>query len=307
MINRALIRLKVVQVLYSGRIKQESQLAKIEKELKASMDKSYELYNMLLGLIIDLTDQEERLQDEAKNKYFPLEEDLHPNTKFVNNKIAEVLRNEPELSRFRKETGCTWNDNEIFLRLMLDKIKHSELYVNYMNNEQTDLEEDFLLWKEILKTEIYNDDTFRDELETRSVYWNDDLEVMGQFAIKTLKRIEENQEMILLPKFKNEDDEKFAFDLLSYSLREIDQNDGIINQFVKEEKWAPERIGMMERLIMDVALSEIKNFDSIPVNVSLNEYIEITKSYCSAESGRFVNGILHYAVQNMKKHGEIRK
>ncbi len=300
MINRALIRVKVVQVLYSNVIKQENDLRKIEKELNDSLDKSYELYNMLLQLIVELTKLEEREQDEARNKYFPTEEELNPNTRFVDNRLAQKLREDVTLGEYIGENLCTWTDNPIFIHLLLDKIKRSATYMKYMEAEEVGLKEDCDLWRNLMKKVIFNDDIFKDELESRSVYWNDDLDTMGQFALKTIKRIEEQNEPYLLPKYKNDEDYDYAIMLLEKSFQGREDSDELIDTYVKKESWSPERIGLMERLIMDVAIAEMRSFVSIPINVTLNEFIEIAKYYGNQESGKFVNGILHSVSQQIR-------
>ena len=300
MINRALIRVKVVQVLYSNVIKQEKDLKKIEKELNNSLDKSYELYNMLLQLIVELTDLEEREQDEARNRYFPTDEELNPNTRFVDNRLAKILREDATLRDYIDENLCTWTDNPIFTHLLLDKIKRSATYMKYMDAEESSLKDDCDLWRNLLKKVIFNDEIFKDELESRSVYWNDDVDIMGQFALKTIKRIEEQKEPYAMPKYKNEEDYEYAILLLEKSFQGRGENDELIDSYVKKESWSPERIGLMERLIMDVAIAEMKTFVSIPINVTLNEFIEIAKYYGNQESGKFVNGILHSVSQHVR-------
>ena len=307
MINRELIRLKVVQVLYSSMIKGEQSKTKILNELDKSLDKSYELYNSLLRLIVELTNLEEQELDEAKHKYFPTEEDLNPNTKFVDNRLVSVLRNDTTLYNYVEEKHITWTDNIIFLKLILNKIKNSSIYADYMQSTESSLNDDIELWRSLFKSVIFVDDDFLEELENRSVYWNDDLDIVGQFVLKSIRRVEEDDAQFVLPMFKNDEDKEFAVQLLTKTLEQTDDNNLIINNFVEEEKWEPERIAMMDRLVMNVALTEVKSFPSIPVNVTMNEYIEIAKCYSTSSSGPFVNGLLHAAITSLKQNHQLIK
>ncbi len=309
MINRVLIRIKVVQLVYSYIMNRESKtMPAAKKELKQSFDKSYELYFSLFKLIIDLTDLQALRLDEAKHKFLPTEEDLNPNTRFIDNKLVEELRKCEPLQDYINEHNLTWRDDEIFLRLMLDKVLNSRLYQDYMDMAENDFALDCELWHQMLRRVILVDDDMLEFVESKSIYWGiDDLNIIGQFVMKTIRRFEDGVEQPILPMFKDEEDEEYCENLFMNAIKQFDVNKELIDSFVKQDNWDVERIAMMDRIIMCVALTEIKSFPSIPVNVSLNEYIEMAKNFSTARSGQFVNGILHSAVRHLKSEGLLMK
>lgn len=307
MINRTLIRIKVVQMVYSYVLtKDETTLKDALKQLAKSFDKSYELYNYLLLLIVELTDLQDRRLDDAKNKYLPTEEDLNPNTRFIDNRLAAMLREDKMLNDYVSENKITWKNDDVFMKLLLDKILHSEVYEKYMSDNEDSLAHDCELWKQLFKQVILPDDDFAQLLENKSVYWNDDLEIMGTFAIKTIRRFEEGEEEPILPMYKDGDDEEFGKQLFMKSVAMKDENDALIDGFVTD-KWDVERVAFMDRIVMDVCITEVKEFLSIPTSVSLNEYIEIAKCYSTPKSGVFVNGILNAVVRDLKAKKVIVK
>lgn len=309
MINRVLIRIKVVQMLYSYMLTKDSKtIDKAKEELNDSLDKSYELYNHLLGLIVDLTDLEELRLDDAKHKFLPTEEDLNPNTRFVDNELADALRGIPQLQEFLKEHKLTWRNDDVFLKLLLDKVRNSESYNEYMQMPATDFPSDCEVWRQLFKKVILPDEDLLEELEAQSVYWTDeDLDFMGQFVIKTIKRIEEGSESPILPQYKDNEDSIFGEELFMAALNLMDENNELIDSLVVAERWDSERLAFMDRLIMCVALAEVLTFDKVPVNVSLNEYIEIAKTFSTNRSGQFVNGILNSAIKKLRQDGKVTK
>ncbi len=309
MINRILIRIKVVQMLYSYTvIKGGKTLDKAKKELQLSLDKSYELYIALLQLMGDLTHVQDLRLDEAKHKFLPSPEDLNPNMRFVENQLVETLRSNEVFQEFVDKNKITWHDDMIFLRLMLDKVLHSEEYQEYMAMEKTDFASDCEVWYQLMKKVILPDDDLLDHLENSSMYWNeDDLEIMGQFVLKTIHRIADGSKKPLSPKYKDEEDEEFGGLLFTKSVAQMKENNELIDQFVKSEKWDSERLALMDRIVMCAALTEMKEFDGIPVNVSLNEYIELAKNFSTPNSGQFVNGILNAIVKHLRQEKVIIK
>ena len=279
--------------------KDETTLKDALKQLSKSFDKSYELYNYLLLLIVELTDLQDRRLDDAKNKYLPTEEDLNPNTRFIDNRLADMLRSNQMLKDFVAENKFTWKDDDLFMKLLLDKILHSEIYEKYMADDDDSLAHDCELWKQLFKQVILPDDDFAQLLENKSVYWNDDLDIMGTFAIKTIRRFEEGEAEPILPMYKDAEDEDFGKQLFMKSIAAKEENDQLIDSFVTD-KWDVERVAFMDRIVMDVCITEVKEFLSIPTSVSLNEYIEIAKCYSTPKSGIFVNGILNAIVRHLK-------
>lgn len=279
-----------------------------KKELQLSFDKSYELYNYLLKLIIDLTDLQDRYLDEAKHKFLPTREDLYPNTKFVDNKFVELLRSNEQFQHYIQEHKLSWKDNEIFLKLMLNKIQDSDIYKEYMEIENCDLDSDCYLWRQIFKRLLIDDDDLLEELENQSMYWScDDLDFMGQFVIKTIKRFNDGDKSPIMPQFKDQEDADYGAELFTATLSQEELNTATIEKFIDSKHWDSDRIALIDRVILLVALAEVRTFEKIPTTVTLNEYIEIAKSFSSPSSSAFVNGVLNAAIRELKNSGVIWK
>lgn len=309
MINRILIRAKVVQMLYAYQVSKDAiTLTMAKKELRKSLDKSFELYNALLELVLVLTEVQDLRLDEAKHKFLPTEEDLHPNMNFVENAFVEKLRADATLSEYVEKKKINWRDDELFVRLLLDKILHAEAYETYMASGDNSLHNAGELWSELMKEIILDDENLKEHLQALSVYFtDDDLQIVGEFVVKTILHFANGDEAPILPQFRNDDDSKFGEQLFTVTIAEMEANDSLIDQFVKTEKWDVDRIALMDRLVMNAAIAEIRNFPSIPVNVSLNEYIELAKHYSTPKSGQFVNGILNAAVKALRATKKINK
>ena len=309
MINRVLIRIKVVQMVYNFMLTRNIKSPEMAKnELQQSFDKSYELYNYLLKLIIDLTDLQDRYIDDAKHKFLPTHDDLYPNMKFVKNELVRLLRENEQLQQYIREHKLSWKDNEIFLRLILNKIQDSDIYKEYMEIDSSDLDGDCYFWKQIFKRMLIDDEDLLEELESQSMYWScDDLDFMSQFVIKTIKRLNDGDDHPIMPQFKDQEDADFGDELFSATLAQEDLNTATIEKFIDSRHWDSERIALIDRVILLVALAEVRTFEKIPTSVTLNEYIEIAKSFSTPSSSSFVNGVLNAAIRELKFSGVIRK
>ena len=309
MINRVLIRTKVVQNLYSYMLtRPECTLAKALKDLDASLNKTYELYHFLLRLPIELTHIQEMRLDEARNKYLPTEEELNPNLKFVNNRLVASLASNEQLSQFAEEHSVTWNDDPIFERMMLDKILKSDIYNDYMTDDADNAANDSMLWQQLMKQVILPDENMYDAVEQRSLFWSeDDMDLIGQFVCKTFRRIAEDEEQPILPMFKDEEDSSFGNDLFTATVQLMPESNSLIDELVQSSRWDKDRVVLMDRIIMCTAIAELRSFDKIPVAVTLNEYIELAKNFSTAASGKFINGILNNAVKQLRKDGKMLK
>ena len=309
MINRVLIRTKVVQNLYSYMLtRPERTLASALKDLDACLAKTYELYHYLLRLPEELTHIQAMRLDEARNKYLPTQEELNPNMKFVNNRLVKALAENEQLDEFAQEHTVTWNDDPIFERLMLDKVVKSDLYNNYMADDEDSFTADSLLWQQLMKQVIIPDENMADAIEQRSLFWTeDDLELVGQFVCKTFRRLAEGADDAILPMFKDEEDSDFGKQLFSAAVTLMPESNTLIDGLLEESRWDKDRIVLMDRIIMCAALAELRTFDKIPTAVTLNEYIELAKNFSTAASGKFVNGILNNAVKQLRKDGVIFK
>ena len=286
----------------------ERTLSAALKELDSCLEKTYELYHYLLRLPVELTHIQEMRLDEARNKYMPTEEELNPNMKFVNNRLVKALADNEALQQYAQEKTVTWNDDPIFERLMLDKVLKSDLYSEYMSDEEDNMTADSLLWQQLMKQILLPDENMMDAIEQRCLYWSeDDLELAGQFVNKTFRRIAEGVEDAVLPMFKDEEDSVFGKELFTATVSQMDENNDIINGLVESSRWDKDRIVLMDRIIMCTAIAELRTFDKIPAAVTLNEYIDLAKNFSTAASGKFVNGILNNAVKQLRKDGKTVK
>ena len=304
MINRVLIRLKIVQIVYAYYQNGGKNLDTAEKELFFSLSKAYDLYNYLLLLMVEVTKQANKRLNAAKNKLVPTKEELFPNTKFVENRFIAQLEVNKQLSNNQKKT---WENEADFVKTLCDKILESDIYKEYMASETSSYEEDRELWRKLYKNIIFNNIELDQVLEDQSLYWNDDKEIVDTFVLKTIKRFDEKNgaKQELLPEFKDEEDQDFARRLFRRTILNADYYRHLISENTKN--WDLDRVAFMDVVIMQIALAEILSFPNIPVSVSLNEYVEIAKLYSTPKSGGFINGTLDGIVNSLKKENKLTK
>lgn len=307
MINRVLIRIRVVQILFACYESGVKDLMKAENDLLFSLQKSYDLYHYLLSLLVELTDLYQHRIDNRKAKLLPSEEDVNPNTKLIDNLFVAQLRCNNVLKKHLTDRPFLWNNNETFLRTILDKIIASEIYQNYLEEKESSYDTDREFWRKVMKNIITQTEELYDFLEDESLYWNDDIDIVVSFVLKTIKRFdpEKNDEQELLPMFKDESDREFAVQLLHETMLNRTEHQELIEKYT--QNWESERIASMDMVIMLIAIAEICNFPSIPTSVTMNEYINIAKSYSTNKSASFINGILDAIVKELKNENKIFK
>ena len=307
MINRVLIRLKIVQIVYAYYQNGGKNLDTAEKELFFSLSKAYDLYNYLLLLMVEVTKQANKRLNAAKNKLVPTKEELFPNTKFVENRFIAQLEVNKQLLEFSNNQKKTWENEADFVKTLCDKILESDIYKEYMASETSSYEEDRELWRKLYKNIIFNNIELDQVLEDQSLYWNDDKEIVDTFVLKTIKRFDEKNgaKQGLLPEFKDEEDQDFARRLFRRTILNADYYRHLISENTKN--WDLDRVAFMDVVIMQIALAEILSFPNIPVSVSLNEYVEIAKLYSTPKSGGFINGTLDGIVNSLKKENKLTK
>lgn len=307
MINRVLIRLKIVQIVYAYYQNGGKNLDTAEKELFFSLSKAYDLYNYLLLLMVEVTKQANKRLNAAKNKLVPTKEELFPNTKFVENRFIAQLEVNKQLLEFSNNQKKTWENEADFVKPLCDKILESDIYKEYMASETSSYEEDRELWRKLYKNIIFNNIELDQVLEDQSLYWNDDKEIVDTFVLKTIKRFDEKNgaKQELLPEFKDEEDQDFARRLFRRTILNADYYRHLISENTKN--WDLDRVAFMDVVIMQIALAEILSFPNIPVSVSLNEYVEIAKLYSTPKSGGFINGTLDGIVNSLKKENKLTK
>ena len=307
MINRTIIRIKVLQMVYAYYQKNSKDLALAENELMFGLQKSYDLYHYLLFLIILLTDTEQKRLDKQKNKFLTTEAERNPNRRLADNRLAELLNRNEQLQKFAYNKGTFLNTEDFhFVRSTLNKVLQSNIYLDYLESDNT-YESDRSFWVKILKEQILKDDDLNELLESQSIYWNDDLEVIGAFVIKTIRRLTDETpvDQALYPMFKDPEDKNFAIQLLHRSLLESEENNRRIKNQI--DNWDIDRLALMDLYIIQIALTELRNFPEIPIRVTLNEYIDLARYYSTPKSPVFINGILDAIVKELKDENLLFK
>jgi N utilization substance protein B len=307
MINRTLIRIKVLQIVYAYCQKNSVDLAGAEKELTRSLQQSFDLYHYLLVLINVLTETEQRKIDARQHKFIQSKEDPQPNLRLSANRLAEQLRTNETLEKFVNQNGSLWtNDDDALIRTLLHSIVSSDVYEEYLQSPDT-YESDREFWRKIFKHVLLENEELTDMLEEKNIYWSDNLDIIGTFVQKTIKRFDpaEGRKQELLPMFHSAEDRQFALRLLHRSILEHEENVELINRQI--QNWDLERVASIDLYIMQIALSEIRNFPDIPISVSLNEYIDLARYYSTPKSGVFINGLLDSIVTELKNEQKLLK
>ena len=307
MINRVLIRLKVIQVIYAYYKNSGKSIKTAEDEVFFSLSKAYDLYKFLLLLIVAVTHYAEDRINFNMKKVRPTEEDLNPNLKFVNNRLMRQLESNETLLKFAEQSKVDWVNYSDFLRRLLDTIIESDIYKEYMASETSSYEEDKELWRKLYKAFIFDNEELDALLEDVSLYWNDDKAIVDTFVVKTIKRFKEENgaEQELLPEYKDDEDIEYAHKLFRASIQNAEEYRRLMSD--NSKNWDMNRLAFMDVIIMQTAIAEVLTFPQIPVNVSINEYVEIAKYYSTPKSGAFINGLLDSIIKNLKKDNRISK
>lgn len=308
MISRRILRIKVMQSLYAYyKNSGTASINDIEKELFFSINKAYDLYHYLLILLIDIANLAEKRLDVARNKKLPSAEDLNPNRKFVDNKVIAALRVNNQLIRYIEVNRLSWVNHPEIIKGLLDTINESEIYKKYMQSN----EESFSADKKFIST-IYTHilatyEPLYSVLEEQSIFWNDEVEFIISSIVKTVKKLKEtNPENAILPElYKNDEDKDFTKNLFRKVILNWDKYEEYVKQFSKN--WDLERIAFMDIILINMAIAEVLDFESIPVKVSFNEYIELSKYYSTNRSNVFINGILDKIINHLRSNNLIKK
>ena len=306
MINRELIRIKIVQLTYAYYQNGSKNIDSAEKELLFSLSKAYDLYNYLLALIVGIT-QESRRHLEVAQSRARREGTAMPSQKFAYNRFALQLEENKMLNDFLENQKKTWNDDPEFLRKMYLQIAESQIYKEYMAATEDTYDADRELWRKLYRTLIQNNDELDALLEEKSLYWNDDKEVVDTFVLKTIKRFEEKNQahQELLPEYDSEEDKDYARKLFRATIMNADQYQRFMSE--TSRNWDFSRLAYMDIVIMQIAIAEMLTFPSIPVSVTINEYVEIAKFYSTPRSASYINGMLDAIAHHLAKTGKMLK
>ncbi len=306
MINRELIRIKIVQLTYAYYQNGNNNIDAAEKELLFSLSKAYHLYHHLLLLIVAVT-KEARKHFEVETSRAKRENTPLPNDKFINNTFALQLESNEQLLDFKSSQNCSWQEDWEFVRKLYNLIIQSTSYIEYMQAEESSYEIDKELWRKLYKDFIMENEDLEEVLEERSLYWNDDKNVVDTFVIKTIKRFDKAKDshQELLPEFKDEEDKNFARKLFRSSILNQDKFHRLMSDV--SHNWDFSRLAYMDVVIMQIAIAEMISFPNIPINVTINEYVNLAKIYSTPKSASYINGMLDAIAHNLINKGEILK
>ena len=310
MINRELIRLKIVQLVYAFYHNEGKTLDVAEKELIFSLDKAYDLYCDLLTLLVDVQKMAER-KDEARierDKRLKQESTgIFPDGQMAANQFLLQLRANAALLQYREKQGDLWEEEDASVRKLYDTFTKSDIFQLYLEKEDFSYEADRELVRKLYKHLVCNNEDLDVVLEERSLYWNDDKEIIDSFVLKTIKRFtpKSDESQPLLPEYTSEEDRDYAVTLFRETLTRADE----MRELIKggSRNWDFNRIAIMDVIIMQIALTEILTFPSIPLSVSFNEYLNIAKVYSTPRSASYINGTMDNIVKQLKAEGKLLK
>lgn len=306
MINRELIRIKIVQLTYAYYQNGNRNLDVAEKELFFSLSKAYHLYHYLLALIVAVSKEARKRYDievaKARREGQPL-----PASKFVENKFAIQLEENKQLCDFIASQKQTWDDDIEFVRKLYSQITQSHIYTEYMESGDSSYEEDREVWRKLYKGLIMENEELDAVLEEKSLYWNDDKEIVDTFVLKTIKRFEpdNNVNQELLPEYKDDEDKDFARKLFRATILNADQYQRYMSD--TSRNWDFSRLAYMDVVIMQIAIAEMLNFPNIPINVTINEYVDLAKIYSTPKSSGYINGMLDSIARYLISAGILLK
>ena len=306
MINRELIRIKVVQLTYAYYQNGSKNIDAAEKELIFSLSKAYDLYNYLLALIVGITHESRRHLEVAQSRA-QREGTEMPSQRFAYNRFAMQLEENRMLNDFMEAQKKNWDDEPEFLKKIYTQITESQIYKDYMAAPEDDYNADREVWRKLYRTLIQDNSDLDALLEEQSLYWNDDKETVDTFVLKTIKRFDEknkaNQE--LLPEYDSEEDRDYARKLFRATI----MNGNEYQHYMSEasRNWDFPRLAYMDIVIMQIAIAEMLTFPSIPISVTINEYVELAKLYSTPRSAGYINGMLDAIARHLIETGRLLK
>ncbi len=306
MLNRRHIRVKVMQSIYAMHQKRSDELEKEEKFLIQSIDNIQDLYLIMLSSLIEIRKKEVIFLDASSKKHLATPEEKKPNTKFINNAVLQLLEENSSLSiALEKRKINNWLMNDDYILILLNEIKKSSLYQKYMSTKKTTFEEDKQFVVDMFTEVLAPNEKLYEYLEDHKLTWIDDIPLVNTQIQKQLKQITEKDDFRVVKLYKDEEDKEFVSLLFRKTvLNEVELAKEYID---KTPNWDADRIAEIDTIILKMAICEFLKFPSIPVKVTINEYLEIAKEYSTPKSSIFINGILDNLVKEFENENKIKK
>ena len=313
MLNRRILRIKAFKVLYSSVLAGNMSLAEAEAQLELSCEATRDLYIYMLGIVSPLTKIAQERIEAGKSKFNPTEEERNPNMKFAENALAKFLDEDVDFQKVFKKKKFEWMQYDLFLKKVMTSVASKEYYAEYMASDDKSLAEDCKLFTRIFEEKFVDSEELEKILEDKSLYWNDDLAYSLTWCCKTLKNIAKGENWSLIPLYQSEmlkgegveSDKLFVRRLLKASFASYERYSAMVAESVSG--WEKERLFSTDVVLVVMGLAEAASFPTIPVKVTMNEYVEISKFYGTPKSRSFVNGLLDKLVQQLANDGQINK
>ena len=313
MLNRRILRIKAFKVLYGSVLSDEKSLSLAQTQLEQSCEAARDLYTYMLSIVSPLTQVAREKIEAAQKKFNQTEEERNPNMKFVENQLAKLLDADVDFQKLLNKKKYSWAAYDLLLKKVMTSVASKEYYAEYMASEERSLKEDCMLFTKIFEEEFVDSEELEMILEDKSIHWNDDLAYALTWCCRTFKSLAEGESWKQLPLYQSEmmagsdveSDKLFVTRLLQHSFAGYEKYSAMVAESVSG--WEKDRLFSTDVILIVMGLAEAVNFPTIPVKVTINEYVELAKFYGTPKSRGFVNGLLDRLVQKLVEDGQINK
>lgn len=313
MLNRRILRIKAFKELYGSVLSGDMSLSKAQARMELSCEATRDLYLYMLAIVSPLTKIARERIEAVQKKFNKSEEELNPNTKFADNALAKLLDEDADFQKLVSKKKLSWDQYDLLLKKVMTSVASKDYYQAYMSGDERSLKEDCKLFTKIFEEEFVDSEELEMILEEKSLHWNDDLAYALTWCCRTFRSLADGESWRLLPLYQSdlmkgegvESDRLFANRLLQHSFAGFDKYSAMIAESVVG--WEKERLFSTDVLLITMGLAEAANFPTIPVKVTINEYVELAKFYGTPKSRSFVNGLLDRLIQKMVNEGQIVK